>query len=204
MPSSKDLAVGPVVELVQGVPLGRPEPGHLGPGGVQPLDQGPVHLGRADGVEQDVDLDPGLGALGQGLGELRGDAPRPVDVGGEVDAAGGRADRLQHGREDLGAVAEHGHAVALAQGGDGQGLHHAGEVGRARPGRVLELEALAGRAVVLGRLERIDAGQPEAAGDGGPAPGARAWHGHSLPIVSPRLPAEPGEQAWSSLRIAEG
>src|SRR5215207_152462 len=175
----QDLAVGAVVELVQGVPLGRPEPGHLGPGPLQPVDQLPVHLGRAHGVEQDIDLDPGLGPLGQGLGELGGDAARPVHVGGEVDGPLGRPDRLQHGREDLAAVAQHRDPVALAQRGHGEGLDQAGEVGRARPRRVLQLEALAGGAVVLGRLEGVDAGQPQAADDGGPAPGADARHDHS-------------------------
>jgi hypothetical protein len=42
-----------------------PEPGHPGPGVLEPVDQGAVHLGRAHGVEQDVDLEPGLGPLGQ-------------------------------------------------------------------------------------------------------------------------------------------
>ena len=70
-------------------------------------------------------------------------------------------------------------------GAIGQRLHHAGEVGRARGGRVLQLEALAGGPVVLGRLEGVDAGEPEAADDGGPAPeyGRLA---RSLPSFAPR------------------
>jgi hypothetical protein len=136
-----------------------------------------VHLGRAHGVQQDVDLDPGGGPFAQGVGELRRDGAGPVHVGGEVDRLLGLLDRLQHGREDLGAVAEHGDPVALAQRGDGERLNQAGEVGRARCRRVLQLEALAGGAPVLGRLKGVDRGEPKTAQDRAIADGPGWWHG---------------------------
>jgi hypothetical protein len=69
----QDLAVGAVVQLVQAVPLGRPEPGDRGAGLVELVDEAVVHLGGADRVQQDVDLDTGTRPLGERLGELRRD-----------------------------------------------------------------------------------------------------------------------------------
>ena len=106
--------MGAVVQFVQGVPLGRPEPGDRGAGPLELVDEAVVHLGGADRIQQDVDLDAGGGAFGERLGELRRDGAGPVDVGGEVDRLRGVLDRFQHGGEDLAAVAEHRDPVALA------------------------------------------------------------------------------------------
>ena len=82
-----------------------------------------------------------------------------------------------HRAEEVAAVAEHRDPVALAQGGDGERLDQAGEVGRARCRRVLQLVTLGGGAPVLGRLEGVDGGEPEAAEDRGVADGPGWWHG---------------------------
>src|SRR4029450_10672833 len=50
------------------------------------------------------------------------------------------------------------------------------EVGRARCRGVLQLVALGGGAPVLGRLEGVDGGQPEAAEDRGVTDGPGCWH----------------------------
>ena len=97
-----------------------------------------VHLLRADPVEQDVHLDAGARALGQGIGELLADRSRPVDVGLEVDRLLGAADRREHRREDPVAVDEHAVAVAVQHRRPEQHAH-----------RVQELR-------VLGRVEALD------------------------------------------------
>jgi hypothetical protein len=87
-----------------------------------------VHLGAADPVHQDVDLDAGSGAFRQGVGELLADLAGPVDVGLKGDGFGGGLDRAQHGRKDLVAVEQLGRLVAAGDARPQQAAHGAVEL----------------------------------------------------------------------------
>ena len=63
-----------------------------------------VELQAAHEIQHHVNFHAGAGALDQGIGEFLADRARPVDIGFEGDGFFGRADRVQHGREDLVAI----------------------------------------------------------------------------------------------------
>ena len=66
--------------------------------------EGPCNPSAAEGVLEDVHLDPGFRALGESLGELPRDAPVVPDEVPEGDRAARGTDRRQHRRENLRAV----------------------------------------------------------------------------------------------------
>ncbi len=101
--------------------------------GVVPLDADAValheegqvfgHLRGADGIQHDVDFHAGPRPFRQRLGEGAADFAIPVDVELEVDRSLRAADRGQHGRKDLHAVAQHVDAVAVRDGRAGERVH---------------------------------------------------------------------------------
>ena len=107
------LAVGAVVDLAGPEPSQRSVPVDLCSGVLEAGEHLLVHGVRAPGVEQHPHADARLGPVAQVAAELLADLAGPVDEGEEVDRVLGLVDGLEHRREDLLAVAQDPHAVAL-------------------------------------------------------------------------------------------
>ena len=116
-----DLAVQPVVGLERRLEQRLAEPLDLDAGPVHLLDQRLLDQPAAEGVDEQPHPDPGPGPLGHRLGELHRDVALPVDERHQVDGRLGAADRVEHRREDLVAVAQHLDGVAL---GERRADHH--------------------------------------------------------------------------------
>src|SRR5205823_4494820 len=84
------------------------------------LDSRLTHQGQGGGiqssgtnpVQEDVDVDAGLGALCQRVGKSLANIARPIDISLEVDGHFGAADRLEHGGENLVAIHQAGNPIA--------------------------------------------------------------------------------------------
>jgi hypothetical protein len=66
-------------------------------------------------ILEHVDLHPGASPFGQRLGDLHGDMARPEDEVFEADRAFSGANCAQHGGEDLGAILQCLHTIAVEQ-----------------------------------------------------------------------------------------
>jgi hypothetical protein len=126
--ADEGLAVAAVIGLPELRLVHGPEPLDLGAGRRHAVHQAAVHAERPEGVEDDTDPQAGAGPLGEQLGHLPADGALPVDEGEEVDGRGGRGHRLEHGREDPVAVAQHLDRVALGRRHAEQALEGAPEM----------------------------------------------------------------------------
>ena len=81
-------------------------------GAAQPLDMFLLHRARADGIDDDADVDAAAGGTLQRVGEAVGGVAGVVDVGLERDPAAGAVDCGQHRRKDPIAVGEDLEVVA--------------------------------------------------------------------------------------------
>ena len=102
----EDLAVRPVVDLLDRVPLHGVERADLDTGALQPLDVLPLHRAGPDGVDDQADLDAAGRRSGQRGRELFRDRAAIVDVRLEVDAPPCLPDGVQQRGEDLDPVGE--------------------------------------------------------------------------------------------------
>jgi hypothetical protein len=93
---------------------------HFDAGILHAFDQLIVHLRAAHPVEQHMHLHAVACAFGQRIGERAADLARPVDVGLEGDGDSCAADGGQHRREDLIAIEQCRHPVAVEKRGPEQ------------------------------------------------------------------------------------
>ena len=136
------LAMRPVVEAPQRVPVNGVEPGQLAPARLEHLeDVGPDRRGT-DGIEQDLHRDAGARPLGQRVREHQADVAGPVDVRLDRHRPLGRADGVEHRRVELVAVVEHADPVTANERGPGRALDAVDE--RLRPDRHAVVEAIDG------------------------------------------------------------
>lgn len=184
----EDAPVHAVVELVQGVPAGRPVGGDVHAGPAQPILMLAVQLRRAVAVEEQVHGHPRSRPLGKGGAEAIGGRTRPVDVGREFDGARRLGDGVDHGVEG-GAVAHDLHPVAGTLSCSGHGLDEMGELRGPRLGRPEQVEAFAGRPLVLDQVacEKSTKAQPDTAGDRSEA----IRHCRSLALTAVLVKARP-------------
>ena len=133
----QQLAVRAVLEPADRVRLGRAKPAEGDARLAHLLDQPAVHLGAADGVDQDVALHARVGAVAERLGHLDRDVALPVGVGEEVDRLLGLADGLEVGGEDLVAVDQEVDVVAVRhrRAGERLGRPQEARLGRRPPRR---------------------------------------------------------------------
>ena len=103
----ENLPMRPVVQLLEGVPMRRVEVDDVAASLTEALDVILVHLARADGVDDDPDVDAARRGALERVGEPVGDLAFLVDVGLEAHAMARAVDGLEHRREHLIAVDEH-------------------------------------------------------------------------------------------------
>src|SRR6185436_10667795 len=106
-------AVRAVVEPADAVPADGVVPRHLAAAGFEDVEDLGADARRADGVEQDLDLDALLRPRSERLGEDQADFSSPVNVGLDRDRRLRRPDRLEHAWIELVAVVEQLDRVAL-------------------------------------------------------------------------------------------
>jgi hypothetical protein len=102
------LAMCAVVDLLVGVGVIRVERVilvDLNAGVFHLVKVGLTELVAADAVDEDADFDSRTGSVGEGIGELAPDMAGPENVRFERDSSFGVRDCIQHGRENLVAVA---------------------------------------------------------------------------------------------------
>ena len=147
---NQQLPMRPIVEAAKVVPPEGVIFHHLDACPLHLLEHRIVHPARADPVQQDMDLDPRLGAQGKRRSERLADRAGPVDVGLEGDRPLCRTDGLQHGWEDLVTVAKGRHPVAGHDSRAEKRAHGTNELRVAHSVKVLDLVLdllLAGREI---------------------------------------------------------
>ena len=150
----QELAVRAVVHAREVVPAKWMVVLYLDTRGYHAVDEAGLHFLAADPVDQDMDRDAGLRALGQGIDECAADLARPVDVRLEADGLLRALDGGEHRGKYLGAVLEVRDAVAVADRRPEQGAELVQELRIVD--RVMVLE-LALDALFTGReIERED------------------------------------------------
>ena len=136
----ENLAVGAVVDLLEGVPVHRVERADLRAGALQPLDVSALHRTCPDGVDDQADLhSPGRG-VGERGGEVFRDLPGVVDIGLEVDPPPCLTDGIQHRGEDLDPVDENLVLIAPGNPAPGERGDVVGEDGVFRCDTALDVE----------------------------------------------------------------
>src|SRR5690606_27472493 len=109
------LAVTAVVLLEGGFDPRLTEPLDVDTGIVHRIDEAFFYLEPADRVDEHSHTEPGASAVAQRFGEVSGRLALPVDVGHQVDGALSVPDGVEHGREDLVAVAQDCERVSLGE-----------------------------------------------------------------------------------------
>src|SRR5437773_12120189 len=105
--------MGAMVEARQRVPAQRVIPLEIDAVAAEKIDQVLRHRRGADGVEDHFDRHTCARALGKRFGELASDVTIPVNVELEIDRPLRGANRGEHRREDLYAVAQNLDAISM-------------------------------------------------------------------------------------------
>ena len=112
---NQQLAVSPVIEPINGVPLRRVVTADFHPGQAQLFERGLVDALASDPIQYHVYFDAMARSLCERIGEFAPDVAGPVNVGLERDGLDSRADGEQHRRENFVTIKQCFHAVSIDQ-----------------------------------------------------------------------------------------